>query len=148
MTSAPMATGNKAGKETRVDVLVYGLWERETGCVLDTQVTNTDCKSYSDLSLSKVLEKAAKAKKDKYLPPCLSRRRSFMHLVYSVDRMACKEEKSFERRIASLLAGKWNRPYSKMVWYVRGRMGLTIIRHTTMLLHGLDPNCGEDSEAA
>ena len=50
--------------------------------------------------------------------------------------MAGKEAKSFERRIASLLAAKWDRPYSEMVGYVRGRMGLAIIRHDTRLLRG------------
>ena len=59
-----------------------------------------------------------------------------MPLVYSVDEMAGKEAKSFERRIASLLAGKWDRPYSEMVGYVRGRMGLAIIRHNTTLMRG------------
>ena len=48
--------------------------------------------------------------------------------------MAGKEAKPFERRIASLLAAKWDRPYSEMVGYVRGRMGLAIIRHNTRLL--------------
>ena len=77
-----------------------------------------------------------KVKKDKYLAPCLARRGGFMPLVYSVDRMAGKEAKSFERCIASLLAAKWDRPYSKMVGYVRVRMGLAIIRHNTWLLRG------------
>ena len=39
-------------------------------------------------------------------------------------------------RIASLLAVKWDRPYSEMVGYVRGRMGLAIIHHNTRLLRG------------
>ena len=50
--------------------------------------------------------------------------------------MSGKESKSFERRIASLVAVKWERPYSEMVGYVRGRMGLAIIRHNTQLLRG------------
>ena len=59
-----------------------------------------------------------------------------MPLVYSVDGMAGKEAKPFERRIASLLAEKWDRPYSEMVGYVRGCMGLAIIRHNTRHLRG------------
>ena len=59
-----------------------------------------------------------------------------MPLVYSVDGMAGKEAKSFERRIASLIAVKWDHLHSKMVGYVRGRMGLAIIRHNTRLLRG------------
>ena len=83
--------------------------------MLDTRVTDTDARSYCDLSSSKVLENAGKIKKDDYLTPCLTRRRGFMPLLYSVDEVAGKEAKSFERCIASLLAEKWDRPYSGMV---------------------------------
>ena len=48
--------------------------------------------------------------------------------------MACKEAKAFEKRIASLLATKWDRPYNEMVGYVRVCMGLAIIRSNMMLL--------------
>ena len=78
----------------------------------------------------------AKEKKDKDLDACLERRRSFAPLVYSVDGMACKEAKAFEKRVASLLASKWDRQYSEMVGFVRGRMALSVIRANTMLLRG------------
>ena len=58
------AIGNGAGDAARGDVLIHGLWERGTGCVLDTRVTDTDAKLYSRLSSSKVLENATKEKKD------------------------------------------------------------------------------------
>ena len=50
--------------------------------------------------------------------------------------MACKEAKAFEKRIACLLAEKWDRPYSEMVGYVRGRMRIAVIRSNTVLLRG------------
>ena len=126
MPSAATGTGNGAGEEAQGDVLVHGLWNKGTGCVLDTWGTDTDAISYSDLSSSKVLKTSEKLTKDSYLALCLARRRIFMPLIYSVDGMAGKEAKSFERRIASLLAGKWDLPYSEMVGYVRRRMGLAI----------------------
>ena len=79
--SAPRETGNTAGEEPRGDVLVHGLWERGSGCVLDTRITDTNGESYQNPSLENVLERAAKAKKDKYLVAYLARRRSFMPLV-------------------------------------------------------------------
>ena len=87
-------------------MLVHGLWERGSGCVLDIRITGTDANSYKDISLAKVLERAAKAKKEKYLQACLDRSRSFTPLVYLVDGMTCKEAKTFEKRIACLLAEK------------------------------------------
>ena len=108
-------TGSQAGKESRGNVLVRGLWETGSACVLDICITDTDQPSYKDDSSKKVLEGHVKKKKDKYLQACLNRRRTFTPLVYSVNGMACKEARSFEKRIASLLADKWDRSYSKLV---------------------------------
>ena len=95
MPCAASTTGNQAGEEARGDVLVHGLWTKGTGCVLDTRVTDTDDRSYAQLSSAHVLKAAEKIKKDKYLAPCLARRRGFMPLVYFVDGVAGKEDKSF-----------------------------------------------------
>ena len=131
------ATGRNApGDDARGDVKIHGLWEKGSDCILDIRITDTDARSYQSSSSRKVLERAAKEKKDKYLDACLERRRSFVPLVYSVDGMACKEAKAFEKRVASLLASKWDRRYSEMVGFVRGRMSLAVIRANTMLLRG------------
>ena len=73
---------------------MHGLCKRGSGCVLDTRATDTDTKSYQNQSSAKVLERAARAKKDKYLAACMARRQSFMPLFYSVDGMACTEAKA------------------------------------------------------
>jgi len=127
---------NATGDEARGDVAIHGLWKRGETCILDIRVTDTDCRSYSSSSSAKVLEKAAREKKAKYLDACIQRRRSFTPLVYSVDGMACKEALAFEKRVASLLASKLDRRYSEMVGYVHSRMSLSIIRSNTLLLRG------------
>ena len=73
-----------AGDKARGNVKVHGLGERRSDCILDVRITNTDVKSYHNQTSEKVLERAAKAKNDKYLQPCLDRRRSFVPLVYLV----------------------------------------------------------------
>ena len=60
MTNAPRAIANAAGEEARGNVLVHGLWERGSGCVLNTKMTDTDAKSYQKFSSTKDLEKAAR----------------------------------------------------------------------------------------
>ena len=135
-TASRQTGSNVAGDEARGDVKIHGLWEKGSDCILDIRITDTDAKSYQNIASAKVLERAAKVKKDKYLIACLERRRTFMPLVYSVDGMACKEALAFKKRVASLLASKWNRPYSEMVGFVRGRMSLAVIRSNTMLLRG------------
>src|SRR5210317_239205 len=107
---------------------------------MDVRVTDTDAKSYSNQSSAKVLERAAKQNRDKYADACIERRRSFAALVYSVDGMGCKEARAFERRVAALLAAKWDRPYSEMVSFVRTRMSVAIVRSNTLLLRGARTN--------
>ena len=130
-------TAEAAGDGARGDLSAHGFWKRGETTVLDVKVMDTDAPSYqSTLDARKVLEKAARQKKAKYLGACLERRRSFMPLVYSVDGMAAKETRAFERRTASLLASKLNRRYSEMCGIVRSRMALAVVRSNTLLLRG------------
>ena len=99
---------NTAGNKAHGDVSAHGLWKKGKTCIMDIRITDTDAKSYSSSSSRKVLEKAARQKKDKYLGTCLEWRRSFVPLVYLVDGMVCKEARAFEKRVTSLLASKWD----------------------------------------
>ena len=60
-----------------------------------------------------------------------------MPLVCSVDGMAAKEARAFERHIVSFLASKMNRRYSEMCGIVRSRMALAVVRNNTLLIRGL-----------
>ena len=59
-----------------------------------------------------------------------------MPLIYSVDGMAGKEAKAFEKRIAALLSQKWSRAYSALAGWVKVWMALAVVRSNTMLLRG------------
>ena len=136
-TNTRQTGSNVAGDEARGDVNIHGLWEKGSECILDISITDTGAKPYQNIASSKVLERAAKLKKDKYLTACLERCCTFMPLVYLVDGMACKEALAFKKRVASLLASKWNRPYIEMVGFVCSSMSLAIIcSNNTMLLCG------------
>ena len=124
------------GDEARGDVYAHGLWRRGTGCVMDCRITDTDAKSYGNVSSAKILARHEREKKKKYEEACKERRRTFVPLVYSVDGMPGKAARSTERRIASLLAAKWDRQYSEMCCFVRRRIALSIARSTTLLLRG------------
>ena len=51
-----------------------------------------------------------------------------------MDGMPCEAARSAERRLASLLAAKWDRQYSEMVNFIRTRMSLSVVRSNTLLL--------------
>jgi hypothetical protein len=90
-SNVPQRRTNIAGNEARGDVAVHGFWKRGQTCILDVRVTDTDAKSYANSTSAKVLENAAKRKRDLYGEACFERRRSFAALVYLVDGMPCKE---------------------------------------------------------
>jgi hypothetical protein len=54
-------------------------------------------------------------------------------MVYSVDGIAGREARNAEKRQATHLAGKWNREYSQMVYYVRVRMAITVVHANSLL---------------
>ncbi|EJK64689.1 hypothetical protein THAOC_14553 [Thalassiosira oceanica] len=124
------------GGEERGDLAIHGFVQRSKTAILDFVITDTDAPSYGHQPSKKVLEKAAKRKKDKYLEACRERRRDFIPMAYSVDGLAGKEARAAEKRLASLLASKWDRPYSEMACFVKTRMSLSIVRSISMLLRG------------
>jgi hypothetical protein len=57
-------------------------------------------------------------------------------MVYSVDGIVGHEARNAEKRLATHLAGKWNREYSQMVYYVRVKMAIAVVRANSLLIRG------------
>ncbi len=57
-------------------------------------------------------------------------------MVYSVDGIAGREARNAEKKLATHLAGKWNCEYSQMVYNVRVRMAIAVVRANSLLIHG------------
>jgi hypothetical protein len=60
--------------DDRGDVLIRGLWESGTDCIIDVRVTDLDAKSNISKDPAKVLAAHGKEKKRKYLEACLKQR--------------------------------------------------------------------------
>jgi hypothetical protein len=116
--------------ENRGDVAVDRFWRN------GWRITDTECRTTRNQEVQKVLNKCEMEKKDKHLRACHEMRRDFTPLVYSVDGCAGRETKQAERKLAGVLAAKWDREYSEMVAYVRTRMALAVIRANTLLIRG------------
>jgi len=136
------ATGEGANRRTTVhaeergDVAVRNFWKRGTTAIFDIRITDTEAPSQRGQDPAKVLEKHEKDKKDKYLQACLDRRRQFTPLVFSVDGMRGKEAEAAGKRLASLLAAKWKRPYSDVCAFVRSRLAMALVRATSLCIRG------------
>ena len=137
-TPATRAPGTQAtvDPETRGDVAVRGFWKRGTTAIFDIRVTDTEVGRQRGQDPAKVLARHEKEKKDKYLEPCLARRRQFTPLVFSVDGMRGAEATAASKRLASLLSKRWNRPYSQVCGFVRSRLSMALVRATSLCLRG------------
>ena len=120
----------------RGDAGVHGFWQRQRMAIFDVRITDTDARSARGRDYTKILAAHEKEKKDKYLWTCLELRKDFTPMVYSVDGIAGREAQNAEKRLATHLASKWNRGYSQMVYYVRVRMAIAVVRANSLLIRG------------
>ena len=129
--STPVTT-----KEERGDVMVSHFWQRQRRTVFDTRITDADCRSYRNKAPSAVLRQQEREKIRKYKEACLERRRDFTPLCFTADGMPGREALNAMRQLGTHLAEKWERQRSQMVFYVRTRMSLALVRANSLLLRG------------
>ena len=127
---------SKKGDEEKGDLLIRGLWDRATDLIVDVRISNTDAKSYRSRTPAKVLESQEREKKKKYLEACLENRRHFTPFVVSADGLKGREATALLRRLSSLLAKKWQKPYSVVCGYINMRISIAIVRATHLCLRG------------
>ena len=65
-----------------------------------------------------------------YLEVCLQQRRHFSPFVASVDGLLGVEATATLKRLASCLATKWRKPYSRKCRYLKSRIEITLVRAT------------------
>ena len=134
----PATVGRDAMQTTeeRGDAGVHGFWQRGRTAIFDVRITDTDARSARGRDYAKILAAHEKEKKNKYLQSCLQMRKDFTPLVYSVDGISGREARNAERKLASHLAAKWRKGYSDMVYYVRVRMALAVVKANSLLIRG------------
>ena len=136
--SAGQQTGGQTPQTTeeRGDVGILGFWQRGRQAIFDVRITDTRARSHRGRGFEKVLAAQEKEKKDKYLRSCLEQRKDFTPMVYSVEGIPGREARNAERHLATLLAAKWRRPRARMVFYVRVRMAVAVVRANSLLFRG------------
>jgi hypothetical protein len=120
----------------RGDASAHGFWQRGRTAIFDVRITDTQSRSYRNKDYQKVLAQQEKEKKNQYLRPCLEMRKDFTPLVYSVDGIAGREAKNAEKRLAYHLSEKWHKQLPQMVYYVRIRMAIAVVRANSLLIRG------------
>jgi hypothetical protein len=127
---------SKSNDEDRGDLLIRGLWQNGTDCIIDVRVTDINAKSQRHFPPDKVLLKHERKRKSKHLNACLDQRQHSTPFVLSTDGQLGIEAKVLLKRLSDLLADKWDKPYSVVCGYVNARMSIVITRATHLCLRG------------
>jgi len=120
----------------RGDLLIHGLYEKQTSCILDVRVTDTDQPSYRSSTPDVIIKRQETEKKKRYLNACLEQRRHFSPFVCDTYGLLGEEATAVCKRLASMLAIKWKSPYSATCGFVNARISIAIVRATHLCLRG------------
>ena len=122
----------------RLDIAVNGLWGgRFERTFLDVRVFNPYAPSNRNTTIEKCFRKHEMEKKRAYSQRVREiEHASFTPLVLSASGGFAKEATNFYKRLASLLADKWDQPYSQTMNWLRCRISFALLRSAIQCIRG------------
>jgi hypothetical protein len=123
--SCPHVQSSTNNEGDQGDLLLRGIWERQTHCVVDVCIANIDSGSYLSSTPEEVLYQQEKEKK--YLQACLDQRRKFTPFVSSTDGLMGREATALVKRLASMTASRWRTTYLKVCGYFKAQMSIAVL---------------------
>ena len=120
----------------RGDWCVRGFWVPQRVAVFDTRIFNANAPSYKALSLEAIFNLHRNEKKNKYSAEVAHRRGSFTPIIATCEGILDREAEAYVKRLAHHLSRKWEKTYSKMIFWVRARIQMCILRSVSNCLRG------------
>ena len=122
----------------RLDIAASGFWggtyERT---LLDVRVFNPHAPSNRQPSIASCYRRHEQTKKRAYEQRCREvEHASFTPLVMSATGGLAKEATIFYKRLASMLASKWDHSYSSTLCWLRCRLNFSLLRSSIQALRG------------
>jgi uncharacterized C2H2 Zn-finger protein len=134
VTKEPLISQNDCG--LRADLSCRGVWVAQREALFDIRVVDTDAPSYLPHPVTTILKSAEKEKQRKYSNACEMQHVTFTPLVTSVDGVFAPQMSSFIKHMAEKISERWNRSLSTILGWLRARIGIAIIRATSMCIRG------------
>ena len=128
----------------RLDIAANGVWGgRFERTFMDVRVFNPLAPSNSQSTLAACYRKHERAKKRSYEQRVRdTEHATFTPLVLSATGGMGREAATFYRRLASLLAVKWDQPYSSTMSWLRCRITFSLLRSAIQCLRGARSRVG------
>ena len=142
------ATSNTADG-ARLDIAVNRFWG---GCFertfLDVRIFNPYAPTNKNTTISKCYRKHEAEKKRAYEQRILEVEQStFTPLIFSATGGMAKQCTTFYKRLASLLADKWEHPYSSTLSWLRCLLSFSLLRSAIQCIRGARSSCGHASRS-
>lgn len=126
----------EAAKAPRGDLSIRGFWRRQTRCIIDVRLTDTDQPSYVGKKVESVLLLHEREKKGKYLEDCIEARKDFTPFISSVDGVLSREAHLFIKQLIRFQFQKWDKTIMEVSNYIYTRLSLAILKATHQCLRG------------
>ena len=122
----------------RLDIAVNGFWGgRFERTHLDVRVFNPHAPSNRNTSISNCYRKHEAEKRRTYEQRIREVEHStFTPLVFSSTRGMAKQSTTFYKSLASLLADRWEQPYSSTLCWLRCRLSFSLLRSAIQCIRG------------
>ena len=134
----------------RLDIPANGFWGgRFEKCFIDVRVFNPHAPSNRQSSLDKCYKKHEQEKRRAYGPRVRDvEHATFTPLVLSASCGLAREASIFYKRLASLLANKWDQPYGLTLHWLRCKIAYSLLRSSFQCLRGARLSRGHSIRSA
>ena len=123
-------------KSERGDLSARGFWRRQTTCIFDVRITDTDQRSWKSRTVEKALAAQEREKKEKYLPNCIEARMDFTPFVISVDGALGREASMMLKRLAKHMAGRWEAAPSQIMNFIHTKISISVLKAVHQCIRG------------
>ena len=128
--------GSYKQKDTRGDVMIRGLWDRQFNAIIDVKLVDADADTYKYDPITSLLNMWENIKKDKHGNHCHNQRKYFLLFVLSVDGMLGREALSVLFQLSQVISEKREEPLFQVRGWVNVRIGIAVVRSYSRMNRG------------
>ena len=125
------------GDDARLDVRARGFWRDGQNAYFDVRVTNINCESQKNQSISSILKKHESEKKRNYNKRVMDvEHGSLTPLVFTTSGVMGYECEKYHKTLAEKISEKKGEKYQDVMRYLRVKLSYLSVRATLLCLRG------------